>query len=165
MRWINRWIGERNQKKVEEVSSNSLQAGGRWRSGAAGGGESETSGRLGFICEHLDSDSRTHAGQKTIFNFALHRRIYCSTLHLWGFSSPHVQQESKPARRPQPQWIPSGSSLATLLGRFTAVPSLGSRRYRGLQYPHIAEAEKRHKFKCLQRQTMSHGFLLRFHAL
>ncbi|KAJ8415738.1 hypothetical protein AAFF_G00402950 [Aldrovandia affinis] len=41
MRWINRWIGERNQKKVEEVSSNSLQAGGRWRSGAAGGGETE----------------------------------------------------------------------------------------------------------------------------
>lgn len=160
MRWINRRIGERNQKKVEEVSSHSLQAGERWRSGAAGGGDSETSGSLGIICGHLDSDRRTHAGQKTIFNLVLHRRMSYSTIFLWGVARPYVQQESKPARRPQPQWIPPRTSLATLLRPFTAIRSLGSKGHGGLQHAHIAKAEKRHAFECLQRQTMSHGFLL-----
>lgn len=91
MPWINRLIRERNPKKKEEPSWKSLQAG-RWRSGVAGGGESQTSGYLRFICEHLCSAARTHAGQKTIFNPALRWPVSTIAL-LRGCSSSSDEQE------------------------------------------------------------------------
>uniref|UniRef100_A0A3Q3LPU5 Uncharacterized protein n=1 Tax=Labrus bergylta TaxID=56723 RepID=A0A3Q3LPU5_9LABR len=99
MLWISSRTCERHLKqKVEDVSAQPLQPGGRWRSDPAGGGETKTWALLlGFIFRHLIPDLRTHAGQKTVLNLVLRGCVSHPVVLLWGYTSPAVQTESKPA--------------------------------------------------------------------
>lgn len=98
MLWISSRTCERYLKqKVGDVSAQPLQPGGRWRSVPAGGGEAKTWGLLGFIARHLIPDRRTHAGQKTVLNSVLRRRVSHSVVLFWGDTSPAIQTGSQPA--------------------------------------------------------------------
>lgn len=79
------------------MSAQPLLPGGRWRSVPAGGGETKTWGLLGFIARRLIADRRTHAGQKTVLNSVLRRRLSHFVVLFWGDSIPAVQTGSQPA--------------------------------------------------------------------
>lgn len=79
------------------MSAQPLQPGGRWRSVPAGGGETKTWALLGFIARDLISDRRTHAGQKTVLNPVLRRRVSHSVVLFWGDTSPAIQTGTQPA--------------------------------------------------------------------
>lgn len=97
MRWISSRTCERHLKQEGDVNAQPLQPGGRWRNAPAGGGETKTLGLLGFSAAYLIPNCRTHAGQKTLLNPVLHRRVSHTVVLFRGDTSPPVQTGSQPA--------------------------------------------------------------------